>query len=154
MAPPQTAISFSRPGTGEPLARRWAPENFWVPGSLLVGILVGLALSSQDTDPGVRFSNILGWTYFCAWSISFYPQLFLNWKRKSVIGLSLEFQMLNLVGFGLYFIFNALLFWQPSIKEAYKEKHGGQSSAVALNDVDFSGHAFLITAVTLDLVLL
>lgn len=38
--------------------------------------------------------------YFCAWSISFYPQAFLNWRRKSVAGLSLDFQLLNLLGFG------------------------------------------------------
>jgi cystinosin len=38
--------------------------------------------------------------YFCAWSISFYPQAYLNWRRKSVVGLSLDFQLLNLLGFG------------------------------------------------------
>ena len=38
--------------------------------------------------------------YFCAWSISFYPQAYLNYRRKSVVGLSLDFQLLNLLGFG------------------------------------------------------
>ena len=37
--------------------------------------------------------------YFCAWSISFYPQAILNYRRKSVVGLSLDFQLLNLLGF-------------------------------------------------------
>lgn len=27
-------------------------------------------------------SAILGWGYFFAWSISFYPQVYTNWKRK------------------------------------------------------------------------
>lgn len=26
--------------------------------------------------------DIVGWAYFFAWSISFYPQIFLNFKRK------------------------------------------------------------------------
>lgn len=33
-----------------------------------------------------------------AWSISFYPQVWLNWGRKSVVGLSLDFQVLNMLG--------------------------------------------------------
>ena len=33
-------------------------------------------------------------------SVSFYPQAWLNWRRKSVAGLSLDFQLLNLLGFG------------------------------------------------------
>lgn len=28
------------------------------------------------------FISIIGWTYFAAWSISFYPQVILNFKRK------------------------------------------------------------------------
>jgi len=27
-------------------------------------------------------SAIIGWIYFAAWSISFYPQIFLNIKKK------------------------------------------------------------------------
>ena len=25
---------------------------------------------------------VVGWIYFVAWSISFYPQVYINWKRK------------------------------------------------------------------------
>jgi hypothetical protein len=28
------------------------------------------------------FADITGWIYFFAWSISFYPQIFLNYRRK------------------------------------------------------------------------
>ena len=28
------------------------------------------------------FCQIIGWIYFIAWSISFYPQIYENWKRK------------------------------------------------------------------------
>ena len=28
------------------------------------------------------FSQVIGWIYFVAWSVSFYPQIYENWKRK------------------------------------------------------------------------
>ena len=37
-----------------------------------------------------NMSLFLGWTYFLCWSLSFYPQLLTNYRRKSVVGLSLE----------------------------------------------------------------
>jgi len=130
-------------------------EHFWVAGALLVGIAVGLVVPLEDTGGHKqpewcrRVSSLLGWTYFCAWSASFYPQVVLNCKRRSVIGLSFDYQLLNLVGFCFYFAFNALLFWNPRVKEEYAEAHSGHGSAVRLNDVIFSGHASLITAITL-----
>ncbi len=61
-------------------------------------------------------SDIVGWVYFVAWSVSFYPQIYENWKRKSVIGLNFDFVGLNIVGFALYGLFNAGLFWIKPIQ--------------------------------------
>lgn len=41
---------------------------------------------------GFIISTSVGWTYFLAWSVSFYPQVWLNWKRKSVVGLSFDYE--------------------------------------------------------------
>lgn len=130
-------------------------EHVWVSGALLVGITAGLVLPLED-DGGhkepewcFRVSSLLGWTYFCAWSVSFYPQVVLNCERQSVVGLSLDYQLLNFVGFCFYFAFNAILFWNPLVKDEYAEENSGHASAVRLNDVVFSGHASLITAITL-----
>ncbi|KAL3309044.1 hypothetical protein Ciccas_012415 [Cichlidogyrus casuarinus] len=30
------------------------------------------------------FSKVIGWIYFLAWTISFYPQVWINFKRRSV----------------------------------------------------------------------
>lgn len=125
-------------------------DDLWVPGALGLGIIVGLlTLFGGQFGLGQCISKVLGWTYFCAWSVSFYPQLFLNRRRRSVVGLSLDFQILNFVGFGFYFAFNALLFWSTGIQDSYRAAHDGNDSAVKLNDVVFAGHAFLVTAVTL-----
>lgn len=88
---------------------------------------------------------IVGWLYFAAWSVSFYPQvrslisllppspsplpdiiiislslslpqIFLNFYRRSVIGLNFDFLALNLTGFLAYSAFNIGLYWAPEIQ--------------------------------------
>lgn len=125
---------------------RW--DRLWVPGALILGVLVGIFMPAEP-GLGNRISEVLGWTYFFAWSVSFYPQVVLNFRRKSVNGLSLDFQILNAFGFGCYFLFNALFFWNSGIRAAYREEHDNQDSGVRLNDVIFAGHAFCITLITL-----
>ena len=48
-------------------------------GAVLVvamGLLLGFLTPASDDMPtqSGRASNVLGWTYFAAWSLSFYPQ--------------------------------------------------------------------------------
>jgi len=134
-------------------ARRCWTNNLWVPLALLVGIIVGLIIPAHSEFKGTAFeakiSQVLGWTYFFAWSTSFYPQVVLNYQRRSVHGLSCDYQMLNAVGFACYFIFNIMLFCSSAVQEEYAHAHNGSSSAVQLNDVVFAGHAFLLTSITL-----
>jgi uncharacterized protein with PQ loop repeat len=57
-----------------------------------------------ESQPGVLhfISHFAGWAYFMAWSASFYPQAILNYQRKSVQGLSMDFIFLNVFGFLCY----------------------------------------------------
>lgn len=89
-------------------------------------------------------SQIIGWIYFVAWSVSFYPQVWQNWKRKSVVGLNFDFLALNLTGFVAYSVFNIGLFWIPYIKELYLQKNPNGINPVSANDVFFSVHAVLL----------
>lgn len=94
--------------------------------------------------------NIVGWIAFCSWSISFYPQLVLNFRRKSVVGLNFDFVVLNLTKHTSYLIYNASLFFSPVVQQQYRQKYGiNQMIPVAPNDVAFSAHAVLLTAFTL-----
>ncbi|PRW20981.1 Lysosomal Cystine Transporter (LCT) Family [Chlorella sorokiniana] len=134
--------------------RRLYEGAFWLGLPLLLGVAIGLAVPTSDRCPVVpnlaaRLSSIIGWVYFCAWSISFYPQAFLNWRRKSVAGLSLDFQLLNMLGFGCYAVYNGALFWNPTVREQYSCTHGGSLPAVHANDVFFAIHAAVVTGVTL-----
>eukprot|EP01018_Ginkgo_biloba_P022486 Gb_12263 [translate_table: standard] len=93
--------------------------------------------------------QILGWFAFAAWSISFYPQAFLNYRRKSVVGLNFDFLVFNLTKHSSYLIYNASLFFSPVVQQQYYEKYGyDEMIPVAPNDVAFSIHAVLLTAFT------
>ena len=94
-------------------------------------------------------STIIGWLYFIAWSISFYPQIFLNFYRRSVVGLNFDFLAYNLIGFTFYAIFNSSLFWSLDVQKVYFSQHPGGINPVKLNDVIFAFHAVLLTLITI-----
>ena len=41
-----------------------------------------LTIKVHESDELVVASEVVGWIYFAAWTVSFYPQIFENWKRK------------------------------------------------------------------------
>ncbi|RZC35768.1 cystinosin -like [Asbolus verrucosus] len=95
------------------------------------------------------FSLVIGWIYFVAWSISFYPQIYINFKRRSVVGLNFDFLALNLVGFTLYGIFNLGLYFIPEIKDEYSERYPRGLNPVQVNDIVFAVHAAAATIITI-----
>ncbi|XP_078410855.1 cystinosin-like [Cetorhinus maximus] len=94
-------------------------------------------------------NQVIGWIYFVAWSISFYPQVIENWRHRSVIGLNFDFLALNLTGHLAYGVFNISLFWIPNVKKQFLEQNPEGVNPVEANDVFFSLHAILLTAVTI-----
>ncbi|KAK4392919.1 Cystinosin [Sesamum angolense] len=67
---------------------------------------------------------LLGWISFCSWAICFYPQLILNFRRKSVQGLNFDFAVLNLTKHTSYLIYNASLFFSSTVQRQYRQKYG------------------------------
>jgi len=94
-------------------------------------------------------SEVVGWIYFAAWSVSFYPQIYENWARKSVVGLNFDFLALNLIGFSLYSVYNVGLLWITAIQDEYTETHKTLVIPVKINDVVFSLHAIFACIVTI-----
>ncbi|KAF4322140.1 hypothetical protein BBO99_00002801 [Phytophthora kernoviae] len=80
---------------------------------VLFGLTFGLLLDANEhiPKPFNRISSIIGWIYFFCWSVSFYPQVFLNQQRQSVVGLSLDYTVLNMLGFTCYSIFNCAFYY-------------------------------------------
>ncbi|XP_026827831.1 cystinosin homolog isoform X5 [Ooceraea biroi] len=103
----------------------------------------------EKSDILYHASAVVGWIYFLAWSISFYPQIYVNYKRKSVVGLNFDYLSLNLVGFLMYALFNCGLYWIPEIQNQYFDRYPKGLIPVQVNDIFFSLHAVLATIVTI-----
>ena len=43
-------------------------------------------------------SGLFGWVYTLCWSLSFYPQPILNFRRKSTSGTTVDFPLINCLG--------------------------------------------------------
>ncbi|KAM7534431.1 hypothetical protein Aperf_G00000117995 [Anoplocephala perfoliata] len=128
------------------------------PGTLKLGItspsfnisdldLVHTSITVYRLKWLIVIQQIVGWIYFLAWTLSFYPQIILNCRRKSVIGLSFDFIAYNVIGFLCYSIFNIGLYFVSRIQDEYFKIYPLGVNPVQLNDLFFSVHALLITLV-------
>jgi len=112
-----------------------------------VGVSLFSPVDSALTLPYAYISSAIGYTYFVSWSISFYPQIFLNIQRKTTIGWSPDYALYNVFGFLYYSIYNIAFFFNSGIQEAYKKRHDGEDNQVRSNDVLFAVHAFVLSVV-------
>mmetsp|Transcript_28633 Transcript_28633/g.35093 ORF Transcript_28633/g.35093 Transcript_28633/m.35093 type:complete len:288 (+) Transcript_28633:25-888(+) len=85
--------------------------------------------------------DIIGWIYFTAWTISFYPQTIINFRRKCVIGLSFDYQLYNFTGFLCYSIYTISTF-------IHNNGINNNDNPIAINDIAFAVHAFILTVIT------
>ncbi|KAI2633914.1 cystinosin [Xylaria nigripes] len=92
-------------------------------------------------------SILFGWVYTICWSLSFYPQAILNFRRKSTAGTTVDFPFLNALGFASYFIYTCALYWSPVIRYQYGLRHNNLTPTVALNDIAFALHAWILTVI-------
>jgi len=107
----------------------------------ILGLMLGLIFPSSssstsnqdqsqhddDTAKWDSISNILGYTYFLSWTLSFYPQIITNWKQPSKArhGLSLDFVVWNIVGFACYAIYTTSFLYSNVVRKEYAERFGG-----------------------------
>lgn len=126
-----------------------------VPGMItlfVVGSAVGLGLPKNRSLPTPWYRSLsaaIGYIYFVAWSVSFYPQVLSNFRRRSTVGLSPDFCVLNVIGFACYATYNVAFFYSKTIQDLYKKRHGEDAEiTVQSNDVAFALHAFILSSVT------
>ncbi len=93
-------------------------------------------------------SQIFGWIYTVLWSLSFYPQPILNFRRKSTSGTTIDFPLINILGFVAYFTSNAAFLYSPIIREQYALRNNGLTPTVDFNDLAFAGHAVILCILT------
>lgn len=99
-------------------------------------------------DPVLNvISDVFGWTYSIIWDISFLPQVWLNWNRKSVVGFSLDNVTLNILAYLCYSLFNVAFFAVPYIQNQFHARYPRQVNHVRPNDVFFATYALFIEVV-------
>ena len=108
-----------------------------------------IKISVYESEGLILLNKIIGWLCFCAWSLSFYPQIYENWRRKSVIGLNFDFLALNVVGYICYSAYNTALFWNKAIQEEYKLEYGTLVIPAEPNDVAFGLHGIFACLLTI-----
>ncbi|OQE14793.1 hypothetical protein PENFLA_c035G08589 [Penicillium flavigenum] len=90
-------------------------------------------------------SQILGWGYFVLWSLSFYPQVLQNHRRRSTDGFSIDFALLNVLGLSAYTIFNACFHFSSVVRAQYAQRHlQSPEPTVQWNDFVYALHGALI----------
>ncbi|OAA66134.1 cystinosin [Cordyceps fumosorosea ARSEF 2679] len=93
-------------------------------------------------------SAVFGWIYFTLWSLSFYPQALLNFRRRSTTGTTVDFPFLNVLGFSSYFASNLALYYSRAVRRQYAARNDGLTPTVQLNDVVFAFHGLLLSVIT------
>ena len=89
----------------------------------------------------ISLSSAVGWTYTALWTISFWPQVYLNWKRQSTAGLSYDHLSLNVVGYLAYSIFTGVSLFSSA------ESGARAAGSPAFNDFCFALHGLIIILV-------
>ncbi|EAT42338.1 AAEL006113-PB [Aedes aegypti] len=119
-----------------------------IPAGLIDDAKAFIRVTIANSTAIIYVSIVIGWIYFVAWTISFWPQMIINFRRKSVVGLSFDFLAMNLLGHTLYAIFNCSLYWNDHIEQEYFNRNPRGLNPVIANDVAFSLHASLATFLT------
>jgi cystinosin len=65
-------------------------------------------------------------------------KIVINHRRRTTVGLSLDFELLNLLGFAAYTAFASAFYGSGPIQRAYADRHGGNESKVTVQDVFFA----------------
>ncbi|RMJ24869.1 cystinosin [Aspergillus sp. HF37] len=90
-------------------------------------------------------SRLLGWIYTLCWSASFYPQPIKNLRRRSTIGLAIDFPTINVLGFVCYTVYTSTFLYSPIIKQQYAARHpNSEEPTVRFNDLAFAVHAVVL----------
>lgn len=99
------------------------------------------------SDTAIKtLSNIIGWTYMLCWTASFYPQFLLNIRRRTTVGYSIDFALLNILGMTSYAIHNLVLFFSPVVRAQYARRYPrNPTPTVQPNDIAYAVHGAVIT---------
>jgi cystinosin len=101
------------------------------------------AVTGEDVARAASW--LLGWSYFTSWSLSFYPQPLRCWKNRSTRGITVDFPLLNIMGFTSYLISTTAFLFAPRIRQQYALRHpSAPEPTVRFNDLVFALHGTIV----------
>jgi len=154
--PPQLLRNFSSISNWDRVAENVSKYSWaTLPIIFLASYIFQYLLPSTDGDTTSHplplsykpLHDWLGWVYFLSWSLSFYPQLLLNFHRGTTVGLSPDYALYNVIGFACYSVFTCSLRWSDPIIKAYQNLHDGTSPLVSSQDILFALHAITLSVI-------
>ncbi len=86
-------------------------------------------MSTSDLS---SLSLAIGWVYTVLWTVSFWPQVYLNYKRQSTAGLSYDHLCLNMIGYSAYSLYTGVSYFTH------------QPGGAELNDFFFALHGLVV----------
>jgi hypothetical protein len=106
----------------------------------ILGSLLGILMPSEEGDNSKSLdwdtiSNILGYTYFLSWTLSFYPQIITNCKRPQDArrGVSIDFLVWNMIGFACYAAYVTSFTYSDVVRKEYADRFGGGADVAGSN---------------------
>lgn len=107
-------------------------------------------MHASNSPRVILYLRLCGWLYVTIWTLSYYPQPLLNYKRKSTEGYTFDYPILNVFGSVCYTLGTTLLFFSTTVREEYAFRHpGNPEPTVRFNDVIYGLHSVAITSATL-----
>eukprot|EP00560_Eucampia_antarctica_P008269 CAMPEP_0197824246 /NCGR_PEP_ID=MMETSP1437-20131217/1520_1 /TAXON_ID=49252 ORGANISM="Eucampia antarctica, Strain CCMP1452" /NCGR_SAMPLE_ID=MMETSP1437 /ASSEMBLY_ACC=CAM_ASM_001096 /LENGTH=258 /DNA_ID=CAMNT_0043423793 /DNA_START=60 /DNA_END=833 /DNA_ORIENTATION=+ len=93
----------------------------------IVGGFLGIFMPKNSNLPTSAYrlvSSIIGYSSFVCWSVSFYPQIIINYQLKSVVGLSIDAQVFAWLNYLCYAMLSSALVWNQDMKDNSKNMNG------------------------------
>lgn len=106
-----------------------------------LGALLGVMMpSSEQTNTLLEWdtiSNMLGYTYFLSWTLSFYPQIITNCKRAQDAkrGVSIDFLVWNMIGFACYAAYVTSFMYSDVVRKEYSDRFGGGANGSSSSEL-------------------
>ena len=83
----------------------------------------------------IVISKIFGWISFVVWSISFYPQVYTNYVKKTAEGITLDMNLYYILGYIFYSIYLFTMYYNKSISSKYEKIFNVSTTEIDLSDI-------------------
>ncbi|MCJ1468865.1 hypothetical protein MMC07_007495 [Pseudocyphellaria aurata] len=132
-------------------------SRYCVPCWLLVWSIAHAKRQSASSDgpstplfPQLARPSDIATSSMLSWTLSCYPQVILNFRRHSTVGVNLSLPFINTLGFSAYTLSTSAMYFSPLIRAQYASRNPASPvPTVRANDVAFAGHALIMCFVTL-----